>query len=79
MMQIAKYYSEEELKKIRNNKPVTSSAKALSNDEVYDQELINGGVGVDPTIKYMMDQARGIDNGPLSMYHSVSSSGMQAI
>lgn len=79
MMQIAKYYSEEELKKIRNNKPVTSSAKALSNDDVYNQGLIEGGVGVDPTIQLIMDQSMGKPVTQGQMYHGVSSSGMQVM
>lgn len=79
MMDITKYYSEEELKKIKAKKLAESSMKILSNDEVYDQALIEGGIGVDPTIKHMIDVARGEDNGPLQMYHNVSSSGMQVL
>lgn len=80
MMDITKYYTPEQLKKVKkHNKMIESSAKALSNDGVYDQALIEGGVGVDPTMKYIMDQAMGRETTPLQMYHGVSSSGMQAV
>lgn len=80
MMDATKYFTEEELKKVKKkNKLAESSVRILSNDEVYDQALIEGGVGVDPTIKHMIDVARGKDNGPLQMYHAVSSSGMQVL
>ena len=79
MMDATKYFTLDELKKIKAKRLAEGSMKILSNDEVYSQSLIEGGVGVDPTIKHMIDVARGEDNGHLQMYHGVSSSGMQAI
>lgn len=79
MLDITKYYSEDELKKVKSRRLIESSAKALSNDDVYNQSLIEGGIGVEPTMKLIMDQAMGKETTPLQMYHNVSSSGMQAI
>lgn len=83
MMDATKYFTPEELEKIlkktKPNKLIECSARALSNDEVYDQALIEGGVGVEPTMKLIMDQARGLPTTPLQVYHGVSSSGMQVL
>ena len=80
MMDITKYYTPEQLKKIKkHNTLIEPSARALTNDEVYDQALIEGAIGIDPTMKYIMDQAMGRETTPLQMYHGVSSSGMQAV
>lgn len=78
MMDITKYFTEEDLKKVKGKKPVESSMKILSNDDVYNQSLIEGGIGFEPTMKLIMDQARGLPTTPLQVYHGVSSSGMQA-
>ena len=83
MIDITKYYSIDELEKInkkkKGNKLMESTATPLSNDEVYDQELINGGVGADPTIQLIMDQSMGKPVTQGQIYHGVSSSGKQVM
>lgn len=83
MLDIAKYYSIDELEKInkkkKGNKLIESTATPLSNDDVYNQGLIEGGVGVDPTMQLIMDQAMGKEVTQGQMYHGVSSSGMQVM
>lgn len=83
MLDIAKYYSIDELEKInkkkKGNKLIESTATPLSNDDVYNQGLIEGGVGVDPTIQLIMDQSMGKPVTQGQMYHGVSSSGMQVM
>lgn len=83
MLDIAKYYSIDELEKLnkkkKGNKLIESTATPLSNDDVYNQGLIEGGVGVDPTIRLIMDQSMGKEVTQGQMYHGVSSNGMQVM
>lgn len=77
MLDITKYYNEEELKKKKGNNLVQTSVRAMSNDELYDQKLIEGGIGFEPSMKHIMDTAAGKDPSQLSMHHNVTSNGMQ--
>lgn len=79
MMDIEKYLKDPKHRKAKPFRFAESTMKPLSNDEVYDQALINGAIGMEPSMVYLMETDKGNNPTLLSQYHGVSSSGMQAI
>jgi hypothetical protein len=77
-MNYVEKYVPNEVKKKVGNKLLSSSMTAVSNDNQYNDDMITeGGVGIDATMKYVMDTELGNPTTPLQMFHGTTSSGMQ--
>lgn len=77
MINIEKYLSEEEIKKLKKPRPLVEvSMKVTSVDELYQDSLIAGGTGIDATMKMVMQAANGEETTPMQPYHGSNSDGM---
>lgn len=74
MMDIEKYLSNKGKKKPRPL--VEATMHILTRDELYEQGLMQGGVGIDSTMKMIMQAANGEETTVMQPYANSSSDGM---